>query len=431
MKGLVESRINFLKQIKLLIGAIIIIHLSFISGKSQWNVQNTGTSINLNKIQFVNSETGWAAGFQAIPVQIALIKTTDSGINWTGQYQNLPAGNRIISLFFLNENTGWIAGADGLFKTTNGGANYFTLNSPSIVTYECYFVNALTGWAVGLTGSDGKVNKTTDGGASWLTQTINIQQYEQLYSVHFENHLTGWCAGSSSIIKTTDGGITWITQQHPYCTDIKTIFALSSDIVWAAAGFGAVLSTTNGGAEWVLKSTGTNHNVNSVFFTDANTGYAVTLQAEILKTTNNGNNWILQLFDTSAIRLNSVFFTSAETGFVSGGQGKIYKTINAGGTNIRIISSSIPSEYNLYPNYPNPFNSETVIKFDIAGNKLNDVKIEVYDTSGRMISETFNERLKGGTYEITFNGSSLSSGTYFYRMTAGDFSQTKKMLLVK
>ncbi|MBS1516970.1 MAG: zinc-dependent metalloprotease [Bacteroidetes bacterium] len=96
---------------------------------------------------------------------------------------------------------------------------------------------------------------------------------------------------------------------------------------------------------------------------------------------------------------------------------------------INQISSIIPEKFNLGFNYPNPFNPVTKIKFEVA--KTQFVKITVYNNLGKRISEVVNENLQPGIYEVNFDGSSLSSGVYFYTLSAGDFVKTKKMLLIK
>jgi hypothetical protein len=107
-------------------------------------------------------------------------------------------------------------------------------------------------------------------------------------------------------------------------------------------------------------------------------------------------------------------------------------------TSVKIISSEIPSQYNLYQNYPNPFNALTKITFDIPSNGFpiktfgNDrVVLKIYDILGKEITTLVNEQLNPGTYEVTFYGTNLPSGIYFYRLTAGDFVVTKKLILLK
>jgi uncharacterized delta-60 repeat protein len=96
---------------------------------------------------------------------------------------------------------------------------------------------------------------------------------------------------------------------------------------------------------------------------------------------------------------------------------------------IKKISDIVPTKYSLSQNYPNPFNPTTKLKFDIA--RLSDTKIVVYNIMGREVQTLVNESLQPGTYEISFDGSELSSGVYFYRIITNDFVGTKRMSLIK
>lgn len=89
----------------------------------------------------------------------------------------------------------------------------------------------------------------------------------------------------------------------------------------------------------------------------------------------------------------------------------------------------LANEFYLAQNYPNPFNPTTNIKYQVAS--IEKVSIKVYDILGREITTLVNEVKSPGTYEVKFDGSNLSSGTYFYRLSSGNFTQIKKMLLVK
>jgi hypothetical protein len=96
---------------------------------------------------------------------------------------------------------------------------------------------------------------------------------------------------------------------------------------------------------------------------------------------------------------------------------------------INVISTKIPTDYTLSQNYPNPFNPITNIKFDIP--KASFVKLIVYDLLGRELRTLVNEQLKAGTYKADWDASEFPSGVYFYKLSAGDFTETKKMVLVK
>jgi hypothetical protein len=96
--------------------------------------------------------------------------------------------------------------------------------------------------------------------------------------------------------------------------------------------------------------------------------------------------------------------------------------------------NNIVSNFNLSQNYPNPFNPTTTIKYSIP--KLNFVTIKIYDLLGCEVATLVNEEKPAGTYEIEFNGHSdegqnLTSGVYFYKLRAGKYVETKKMVLLK
>ena len=96
---------------------------------------------------------------------------------------------------------------------------------------------------------------------------------------------------------------------------------------------------------------------------------------------------------------------------------------------IEPVSGEIPNEFSLYQNYPNPFNPVTNIEFSIP--KSSPVKITVYNSTGKEIETIVNGELSAGTYNVDWNASKYSSGIYFYKIIAGGFSETKKMILVK
>jgi len=122
-----------------------------------------------------------------------------------------------------------------------------------------------------------------------------------------------------------------------------------------------------------------------------------------------------------------------------------YKRDPTGNVGIENISTEIPSAYSLSQNYPNPFNPTTKIKFDVAPSLSfplakqirgafssgNPVLLKVYDIMGREVQTLVNETLKPGTYETAFDGSTLTSGVYFYKLVIEGFTETKRMLMIK
>ena len=98
-------------------------------------------------------------------------------------------------------------------------------------------------------------------------------------------------------------------------------------------------------------------------------------------------------------------------------------------TNITSAENYLPVKFWLYQNYPNPFNPVTNLEFGISD--LEFVSLKVYDVLGKEAANLVNEKLSPGRYKVEFDGSGLTSGVYFYRLTAGEFTDTKRMMLMK
>lgn len=96
---------------------------------------------------------------------------------------------------------------------------------------------------------------------------------------------------------------------------------------------------------------------------------------------------------------------------------------------INIISTEIPDRFALLPNYPNPFNPVTKLKFDIPNPAF--TKIIIYDLSGRVVANLVNEQLKPGSYSVDWDGTGFASGVYFYSLISERFAETKRMVLIK
>ncbi|HMK38529.1 MAG TPA: T9SS type A sorting domain-containing protein [Bacteroidota bacterium] len=89
----------------------------------------------------------------------------------------------------------------------------------------------------------------------------------------------------------------------------------------------------------------------------------------------------------------------------------------------------VPGEFSLRQNYPNPFNPVTIIRYDlpVAAN----TRLTVFNTLGQLVATLVNEKQQPGPYLVQFDGSALASGTYFYRLQAGTYTETKKLLLIR
>lgn len=385
---------------------------------SDWFSTSSGTANTLLSVLFINPLTGYACGSNG-----TIVKTTNGGNNWV----NLSSGtvDFLTSLAMNPSNSSIIysAGDNGtILKTTNSGANWSKTNIGGLYN-AIIFKDMNTGVVAGLAGF---MYRTTNGGNNW----VNIDPGIGLTTIYVfytaGNSIFGGCA-SGKIIKSTNNGLNWSSYQTPstfgfYClyfSDVNTGFAVDAT--------GDVYKSTNSGVNWVQISS--HSGTKNAIITNGIDIFMCGVSGQILKSTNSGVNWILQTTSTQS-DFNAMQFVTPTTGFAVGENGAIYKTTNGGEPiGIHSISSEIPESYTLSQNYPNPFNPVTNIEFSIPEAAF--IRLTIYDITGRKVAEPVNQKLLPGSYNVDFNAEGFNSGVYFYRLTAGNYSLTKKMILVK
>lgn len=143
----------------------------------------------------------------------------------------------------------------------------------------------------------------------------------------------------------------------------------------------------------------------------------------------NGTGNSIDMGVSAASDGNGNVYTSGNSLGISSGNDIAVIKYSSTSIGIQNISNEIPDKIHLYQNYPNPFNPVTNIRYSITKNSS--VNLKVFDINGRFVSELVNENQHAGTYEVTFDGSTLSSGNYFYRLRTDGFVETKKFTLIK
>jgi photosystem II stability/assembly factor-like uncharacterized protein len=380
------------------------------NGGDNWNIIYNDTTGNIFKrVIFLNPNIGFVGGSIISNSLYYILKTTNGGINWF--YINAPFQSTYqADMSILNENTIWTVEDEsltgGVFLTTNGGLNWnrqLALGNQNPT--NIYFYNKNIGFISKNTGSS-YVRKTTDGGQSWDT-IVNGEGFTDLY---FIDSLTGWKADNGTMKKTTNGGLNWINQQFPItvASGIIKFSNVNNDTIWGVGGIvsfpnnqlrGIIYNTTNGGDTWRYQIPDTNINIFEYFhnkFSNRLVGWAYATQRGVHTVTGG----------------NDTFYTS-----------------------IKQISEDVPDGFRLFQNYPNPFNPISKIKYQIS--KISNVKLEVFDVSGRLINTLVNQKQNPGEYIVKLDASNLSSGVYFYRIQITDekggviYLETKKAILVK
>jgi photosystem II stability/assembly factor-like uncharacterized protein len=388
------------------------------------------TETYFNTIAFANSQTGFIGASDRY-----LLKTTNSGLNWFLD-NNIPintqySNSHIIKIQFINENTGWLLSDTGFYKTTNSGTNWIYFPTAMYQPDMFFYLNSLTGWVAKDTviniNTHSAIYKTTNSGLNFTFKGLlnadwssDIKFYDSLYGyISFLDFFTS----DTNLYRTTDGGNSW---QGIKFGQIMSIQIIDRKIALVAGD--DIYKTTNGGDNW-YKILDNNYGFHCIKFLNRNTGFACTNGKNLYYTTNGGENWSYSYIG-NVVGLSDIYISSGGIAFMVGDYGKIYRTDNYGGIiGINNINTIIPDKYELLQNYPNPFNPTTIIRFKIKESKY--VELKVFDILGKEVETLVSEKLQSGEYESVFNGSSLPSGIYFYKLSAGNYINTKKMVLVK
>ncbi len=375
--------------------------VTYDGGKS-WEV--TLSASNVQTCLFVNDRIGFASisvvNFGASVFSI--LKTEDAGKSWLDSYPFCSS-----DFFFVNEKTGWVAGrylendyqpGAGIIMTRDQGENwelvwkYPDQNEIQLTLNSLYFTNNSTGWAV---GDNGLLVKCTD---SLQWEKMTKITYLPLNKVFFADENKGFIAGGylndednqAILFKTTNGGATWEKiPNFPYL--ICDIYFHDNQHGWAVgtdkSRSGVIVATEDGGEHWTVQRDNLIGPLHALSYRE-NFLWAVGEYGLVLRT----------VVDRTIIIFEH--------------ESRVY-----------------PLTYKLAQNYPNPFNPATTIEFALPTSAF--ITLKVYNLLGEEVATLVAEKREAGIHRISWDARGLASGVYLYRVEAGEFIQTKKLILMR
>lgn len=436
------------------------------NGQTWWTV--TTTPGYDAKIFFLNDGRGWSVDTYGY-----VYRTSNEGLNWSGVRISTDT---LSSVHFYTSTIGYAAGDSGrVFKTTNGGVNWALLTTGTTSKLNSIYAQSIN--SVYACGNAGTFIYSTDGGTSW---TVTAQGTQNLKNMNFiPNTIIGNMVGNLGVIYRTSiqgfgcVGTGTTPVSYPFFTywmDSRTdMLFLSSELssygiipgpITALGFFFTTADTlTMNGFNIKIQHSALNAltGFTSTGWTTAYSGtYKVPgtgmryiyLQPPYFIWNGTSNLLVEICFNNSVYTNNSNVYSSAAPNMtfhnhtdLPSGDGCIGITtgsLQATRPNIcfsQIISGAgnntklVPDKYYLSQNYPNPFNPVTKIKYGLPKNSI--VTLKIYDILGREIRTLVNSEMIAGEYIVDFNGSDLPSGTYFYRLETNNFTDTKKLILLK
>lgn len=363
--------------------------------------------------------------------------SSDGGSDWSGDFQLTNKSSRSdfpsVCVSGQTVNIAWEDNRDGNFEI------YYKRSTDNGINWEA------------------DMRMTNDTANSFLTSVVASGQF--LHMVWTDER-----DGNKEIYhkKSTDGGINWGTDTRLTNASGDSWYPSTASygqdayIVWREGRDGNseiyFKRTTNGGNSWSGDIRLTTDNGESFNPSVSASGQNVHIvwrdsrdgNGEIYykHSSDGGENWDTDLRLTNASgdsRFPSVSNTGQRVDVVwcdkrDGNDEIYYKGNPTGNVGIKNINSNISDKCYLYQNYPNPFNPNTKIRFEIAKSvkgQTTNAKLVIYDILGSEVTTIVNGKLTAGVYEVEWNGANYPSGVYYYKLMAGNYSGTRKMVVVK
>lgn len=416
-----------MRKQKLVFILVALLFISNLFAQSGWvNIPSNLPTYRINSVKFINTQTGYI-----VCGSYPSYKTTNSGLNWIslsspGVSPNSITVNQTNIIFFVgsggyDQQGGWqILGAK-IGISNNGGTswNYPLSNSSIYYGHSFLFVSVFNNY--GIAGGTNLLVYTSNNGQNWVNKTRPSNKNMLDAKIFSQDSLL--ILSDSTLYSSINGGSTWNSINlykfygEMHFINLQTGFLAGNDIT----------KTTNGGIDWQILSN--IPNVTDIDIANELTGYFFTSTGRIYKTSDGGTNITLQ-YQNSSVQLYGLDLVDEYNAYAVGTNGTILKTTN-GGVGVSQVSSEIPEQYSLYQNYPNPFNPSTKINYKIKSAGF--VNLKVFDLLGKQVATLVNGMQVAGSYTVDFNSSefSLPSEIYFYKLQTEDFTDTKKMILVK
>jgi ligand-binding sensor domain-containing protein len=392
---------------------------------------------------------------------MGVYRSTDSGITWVPRHDGLVAST-VLALLRAPDNSVYAAtDGSGLFRTTDGGTSWVPVpTAPVIFNFYClatddsgkilagtwgngllrqsgpgpawqsiaygyfYCIETSPGGVI-LAGNDvGKIIHSTDYGQTWSADSVGTEPVLSvadggdgyLYAGTFQ----------TGVYRSSDGGKIW-SQKISGLSNliVRTLLTRQGGVLLAGTD-GGLFKTSDRGESWTPVTTGL-FSLRAMLPIGENWIVAAGWKGLSLSS-NGGNSWSPVNDGLWPPDVRSIAGDAAGYLYAGTANAGVFKSVvpTAIGVEGR---PRVPAAYSLEQNYPNPFNPTTTIKYGLPNTSR--ARLTVYDILGREVSVLVNERREAGLHEVTFDGSNLASGVYFYRLQAGDFVSTKRMVALK
>ncbi len=405
---------------------LTIMGISFSDVQSQW-IQSNGTQGKITA--FASIDSNLFASTDAYGIGIYL--STDSGKVWK-PINAYGVSNYCTALIAKGKELFAGYSDNGIVMTTDNGSNWQRRDSAIMESGVSCLTLLGNNIFAGTLGRG--VYKSTNDGKSWTTVNNGLLPDTIIYcfTVSGNNIFVGtnvFSKNASGISVSTDTALNWkVVNDSISRSNILSLAVKDSDLFAGTLGEGIYLSTDYG-KNWIASNSGISNNaVVTSLAIDGKNLFAGTYEGVFLST-DNGKNWSAINDGLTAIGITALAIYNGYLFAGTNNNGVWWRSLSGIVTNVEKDHNELSLQFTISQNYPNPFNPATTIKYQITNSSI--VTLKIYDMLGREIETLVDGYKTAGEYKVLFNASNLASGIYFYRIHAGDFVETKKLILLK
>jgi len=404
---------------------------------SYWQTQTTGIAgSTLFALSTVDRNVCWLAGASG-----TIIRTVDGGNTWSPINPGIINTQDIHVFEGVNDSIAFASTTPSdttyIYRTTNAGSSWGLVSSqPAGFIFAIKMFNPTKGIAVGdPVGGRWMILKTTTGGETWFRTPTEPPQISGASGGTrfgtFDSNYVWFIDNRGRQYLSPNSGDTWSYSSDSISTSHMWVLCMNTPDLWLFVGYVSVFRWTRYGG-WVSVGPAPGFPFDPTGLVGAlRTTEFWLVQRAVYYTSNAGSAW------TSAppnglnkpVALIDMVTLGSEVSAWATGVGDTVYHYHRIVTGVEGYPEPIPREFSLSQNYPNPFNPSTRIEFEVPRSEF--VSLKVYDVLGREVVTLVNEEMGPGSYERVFDGSGLASGVYYYRVTSGSFSVTRKLILLR
>jgi photosystem II stability/assembly factor-like uncharacterized protein len=396
---------------------------------SEWQPRNNKLANVTVSVLTAPSATEVLAG-----TNVGMFYSPDEGMSWINAFPELTTGavqavaSQGTQRFFFSSML--FSPLGGIYRSEDHGQTWDHVSGTTITGLYISIGGLLvTREQILLAGtSQGRIYRSTNWGDAW-TRVDSASSTGGVKAMVSDSAGRLFLASASKgVYISTDAGLTWADRSAGMARkNLLSLVAKDSSLIFAGSTSGVLMRSHDAGLHWTSLTHGAPGNVHALAITSQGHLLA-SIGTILLRSTDDGDTWTADTSGLPAATYLAVTAASDSAAYVGADKQPVFR-LSRTVTGIPPVSTRVPERVHLEQNFPNPFNPSTTIKFFLPARAM--VRLTVWNMLGQRVAVVRDEQMDAGQHECVFHAPGLASGVYFYRLEAGRFSETRRLLLLR